>query len=249
MPSEPTSHGQSSTAADARRGTASGSGLSQAVDGRAASDNVSERASHRASDRVSDRGSGRASDRASDKAAERAIDTQVPSPAATAAAQQASEQQASAMIGVVPNSTAQVQQAGTDKAQGASMHAALPDAQLQPVQTEASLSQRGDSEPPIQKSVHTNSQAPPSLPGAQANGTPAAPGSGLSKEPHAASQAATSRDQQLQAAALEGRMASSQAAVNAGLSLPTPRSGTKQHNLFTGSLALVHAHCQWVPLH
>lgn len=252
MPSEPTLHRQSNTAADACRDTASGSGLSQAADGQAGSDRASERASDRASDRDSDRGSGRASDRASHKASERASDrasdkasgTQVPWPAVTAAAQQASEQQPSALPGVVPDGAAQVQQAGTDKAQQASMHAALPDAQPQPVPTKATLGQIGGSEPPIRNSVRMNGQAPPCLPRAHANGTAASmaatQGPSLSKEPHAASQAAVSRDQQLQAAALGGTAASSQAAVHAGLSLPTPRSGTEQHRLFTGHLACVH---------
>lgn len=218
MPPEPTSHGPSSTAADARRGTVSGTGLSQAADARAASG--------RASDTATDKASGIASDNASG--------TQAPPPAATAAAEQASEQQASALP-VVPDGTAQVQQAGTDKVQQASRHAALLNAQLQPVPAKASLSQRGGSMPQTQNSMHLNGQAPPSLPGAEADGTAAneaaAQGSRLSKEPLAAPQAAMSSNEQLQAAALESTTASSQAAVKAGLSLPTPRSGTERHQL------------------
>ena len=145
---------------------------------------------------------------------------------------------------VMPEGTAQAQQAGTDKMQQASTH----EAHQQPVRTKASPSQHGDSEPPIHKTVHMNGQALPSLPGAQANGpaadVSAAQGSGLSKEPHAAPQAATTRDEQLQAAALEGTAAASQTAVNAGLSLPTPRSGTERHQL---SLEVWHG-CMFMPL-
>lgn len=172
----------------------------------------------------------------------------MPSPAATAAAQQASEQQASALPVVVPDGTAQVQQAGTVEAQHASRHAALPDAQLQSVPTKASLSQRGGCEASVQSSVHMNGQAPPSLANGTAASVATAQGSGVPREPHVAPLAATSRDQQLQAAALEGTSASSQAAVNAGLSLPTPRSGTERDQVL---LEVQHG-CmlrQWAFLH
>lgn len=144
------------------------------------------------------------------------------------------------MPAAAPEGTAQLQQAATDKVQQAGMQAASPDTQRQPAPTKASVSQRGASEPPNQKNL-TSGQASPILTGAQANSSAASvavpQGSGLFKEPHSAPEAAASRDQQLQAAALEGTAASSQAAVNAGLSLPTPRSGTEQHHPFTASLA------------
>lgn len=203
-----------------------------------ASDKASDRASDTALDRAPDRASERATDRASDKASARApgrvSGTHVLSSAA--ATPQTSDQQAFALPVAGPEDTAQVQQADTDKVQQAGMQAPSPRAQqCSAIPTKASLSQHGDSEPPSQKSLHISGQAPPSLTGAQANGmatSVAAPqGSGLFKEPDSAPEATASRDEQLQAAALEGTAASSQAAVNAGLSLPTPRSGTEQHHL------------------
>ena len=261
--SEDSFKGQSSDAADARQGTSPGSGLSQTADVQApsvrpsetdsdrASDKVPNRASDEAPDRAADRASDKASDRASNTASDKALDrpsdrtsdrasdrasVKVSGPQAlssAAAAQQTSDQPDFALPVPGPEDTAQVQQAVTDKVQQASMQAASPDAQQQPIPTKVFLSQHNDPEPPSQKSP-TSGQAPPSLTGAQANGSAAsvaAPqGSGLFKEPHSAPEAAASRDQQLQAAALEGTAASSQAAVNAGLSLPTPRSGTGQHH-------------------
>ena len=158
---------------------------------------------------------------------------------AAAATQPASEQQASAVPVVVTDESATVQQAPSDKVQQASMHAVPSTA---PTPTEPLASGRGDSEPATKSSLHMNGRAPPSLPAAQPNGiavsSAAAQGAGLSKEPRVATVTAASRDHQLQAAALEGTTATSQAAADAGLSLPIPRSGTEQlAPVFLGSCA------------
>ena len=258
-PSEDSFKGHSSDAAVARQGTSPGSGPSQAADAQApadraseassdrasdkasdrasdtASDRASDQASQTASDKVSDRASGTAPDRASERATDRASDKGTQVLSSPAGDQQTSDPQAFSLPVVGSDDTASVQQADSAKAQQAGMQAPSPDSQRQPISTEASLSQRGESESLSQKSLHTSGQVLPSLTGAQADGTAASVAapqeSGLFKEPHSAPEATTSRDQQLQAAALEGTAASSQAAVNAGLSLPTPRSGAEQRHL------------------
>lgn len=149
-----------------------------------------------------------------------ASSAQLPSSAASVpAGHSASDQQAGSLPGVLTSDTPEVQQASLGKVQAASMHAAAPDAQLQP---SPSAKQRGYTAPPSLAGAHTNGTAVTSA---------AALGAGLSNEPHSDATTAAFRDEQLQAAALEGTTIISEAAANAGLSLPTPRSGIAQHQL------------------
>lgn len=202
-PSEPTlQSGQDMTEADACQGLSSGSGLRQAVDDLTGPNDASG--------------------------------VQLPSSAASAVAggQSATEQPGGHLPNGRTDKPAQVQQAEFNDLQAASMPAAPPAALLQP---SPAATQPGYSAPASQAGVPRNGQGPASLSGARTNGvavsSAAAQMAGVSTEPHLAAATAASRDHQLQAAALEGTATKSQAAISAGLSLVTPRSGKSNINL------------------